>query len=97
MNYNSHQKVCVTVYILVLDGKNLCLACFYDVVSDLDLNIEGRHATQHFAGGVNELTEKCAVCNICDLNLYKFCLAEFCMLCNHCTLETKAWQMSVFL
>lgn len=85
LSYNSHQKVCVTQYILVLNDNSLRLTCFYEVVSGQDLNIEGQHITQHFTGNANELIEKCVFCHICGLNLYQFCLAEFCILCNHCT------------
>lgn len=85
LNYNSRQKVCVTQYILILNDRNLCLTCFYDVVSELDLIIESQHVTQHFTGSVNELIQKCVSCTICGLNLHQFSLAQFCILCNHCT------------
>lgn len=85
LNYNSYQKVCVSQYVLVLNGNNHCLTCYYEVVSRLDLSIDGQHFSQHFTGSVNELAQICLVCSICNLNLYQFHLVEFCMLCNHCT------------
>lgn len=83
LNYNAFQKVCVTQYILVLDENNLCLTCFYEAVSGLDFDVEGQHKTEHFTGGVNELIQKCVSCIICGLNLYQFCLIEFCNMCNN--------------
>lgn len=84
----AHQRVCLiqhyfNISLIDDEAKKFCVSCFFDIVANYDIDIDGFQVSQHITDYAVELGNDTFTCYACESSLFTYCLTRFCILCNN--------------